>query len=157
VFADVLQICLSSLCLPRPDSPCPYPTFQCGPAVTGERGDDDPSASAVNTYEQVELAVLGVHIISRCPFEVQKLGLTEQSCAASEKLKQWCERNKDRCCIPESLLKRWGILVDPNLAAENSDKSIPPLELRCINRSTCASSWDFDLGSVVFLGHRYIV
>ena len=48
--------------------------------------------------------------------QVQKLGLTEQSCAASEKLKQWCERNKDRCYIPEWLLKLWGIAVDPNLS-----------------------------------------
>jgi hypothetical protein len=29
--------------------------------------------------------------------QVQKLGLTEQSYAASEKLKQWRERDKDRC------------------------------------------------------------
>jgi hypothetical protein len=48
--------------------------------------------------------------------QVQKLGLTEQTCAASEKLKQWCERNKDRYYIPESLLKRWGIPVDPNFS-----------------------------------------
>jgi len=48
--------------------------------------------------------------------QVQKLGLTEQTCAASEKLKQWCERNKDRCYIPEWLLKRWRIDVDPNFS-----------------------------------------
>jgi hypothetical protein len=50
-------------------------------------------------------------------FEQQawKLGLTEQTCATSEELRQWCERNKDRCYIPEWLLKRWGIAVDPNL------------------------------------------
>jgi hypothetical protein len=48
--------------------------------------------------------------------EVQRLGLNKQTCATSEKLKQWCERNKDRCYIPESLLKRWGIQVDPNVS-----------------------------------------
>jgi hypothetical protein len=48
--------------------------------------------------------------------QVKKLGLTEQSCAASEKLRQWCERNKDRSYTPESLLKQWGILVDPNFS-----------------------------------------
>jgi hypothetical protein len=48
--------------------------------------------------------------------QVEKLGLDEQSCATSEKLKQWCERNKDRCYIPESLLKLWGIPVDPNVS-----------------------------------------
>jgi len=40
--------------------------------------------------------------------QVQRLGLNQETCATSEKLKQWCERNKDRCYIPESLLKRWG-------------------------------------------------
>jgi hypothetical protein len=29
---------------------------------------------------------------------------------------QWCERNKGRSYIPESLLKQWGILVDPNFS-----------------------------------------
>ena len=48
--------------------------------------------------------------------QVQKLGLNEQTCATSEKLKQWCERNKDRCYIPEWLLKQWGMSVDPNVS-----------------------------------------
>jgi hypothetical protein len=47
--------------------------------------------------------------------QVQKLGLNEQTCATSEKLKQWCKRNKDRCYIPEWLLKQWGIPLDPNV------------------------------------------
>jgi hypothetical protein len=46
--------------------------------------------------------------------QVQKLGLNEQTCVASVKLKQWCERNKDRSYVPEWLLKRWQISVDPN-------------------------------------------
>jgi hypothetical protein len=48
--------------------------------------------------------------------QVQKLGLTEQTCVASEELRRWCERNKDRCYIPEWLLKRWQISVDPNVS-----------------------------------------
>jgi hypothetical protein len=48
--------------------------------------------------------------------QVEKLGLNDQTCVTSEKLKQWCERNKDRCYIPERLLKAWGIPVDPNLS-----------------------------------------
>jgi hypothetical protein len=48
--------------------------------------------------------------------QVQKLGLTEQTCAMSDELRQWCQRNKDRCYIPERLLKAWGIPVDPNLS-----------------------------------------
>ena len=48
--------------------------------------------------------------------QVQKLGLNEQTCEASRELKQWCERNKDRCYIPEWLLKRWGMFVDPDFS-----------------------------------------
>ena len=48
--------------------------------------------------------------------QVQKLGLNEQTCATSEKLRQWCQSNKDRCYIPEWLLKRWRITVDPNVS-----------------------------------------
>jgi hypothetical protein len=48
--------------------------------------------------------------------QVQKLGLNDQTYATSEGLKQWCERNKDRCYIPEWLLKRWQIAVDPNVS-----------------------------------------
>jgi hypothetical protein len=47
--------------------------------------------------------------------QVQELGLTEQTCVVSEELRQWCKRNKDRCYIPEWLLKQWGTTVDPNL------------------------------------------
>ena len=42
--------------------------------------------------------------------EVRRLGLDDQTCVESLKLKHWCERNKDRCYIPEWLLKRWGLI-----------------------------------------------
>jgi hypothetical protein len=48
--------------------------------------------------------------------QVLKLGLNEQTCEASRELKDWCERNKDRCYIPEWLLKRWGMRVDSDLS-----------------------------------------
>jgi hypothetical protein len=48
--------------------------------------------------------------------QVQRLGLNEHTCVTSEELRQWCKRNKDRCYIPESLLKQWGIAVDPNFS-----------------------------------------
>ena len=44
--------------------------------------------------------------------EVRRLGLTLKTCARSAELRRWCERNKDRCYIPEWLLKVWGIEVD---------------------------------------------
>jgi hypothetical protein len=48
-------------------------------------------------------------------FEVQvrRLGLTKETCASSMELRNWCERNRNRCYIPEWLLNEWGISVDP--------------------------------------------
>jgi hypothetical protein len=46
--------------------------------------------------------------------EVRKLGLTTSTYAMSAQLKRWCERNKDRCYIPEHLLKSWGISAEGN-------------------------------------------
>jgi hypothetical protein len=49
-------------------------------------------------------------------FEIQirQLGLTKQTCADSTELRRWCERNRNRCYIPEWLLDVWRIEVNPN-------------------------------------------
>src|SRR2546422_3467927 len=47
--------------------------------------------------------------------EVRRLGLDEHTCAASRELRRWCERNKDRCYIPEWLVKEWGNFRDAEL------------------------------------------
>ena len=47
--------------------------------------------------------------------QVRKLGLNDQTCATSEVLRLWCERNKNNCYIPEWLLRRWGMRVDAEL------------------------------------------
>ena len=52
--------------------------------------------------------------------QVKKLGLTEQSCETSDELRQWCKSNKDRCYVPERLLKKWQISVDPNVSSWRS-------------------------------------
>lgn len=44
----------------------------------------------------------------------KQLGLTEQEYADSRQLRLWCEENRNRCYIPEWLLKRWGIVVSNN-------------------------------------------
>lgn len=51
-------------------------------------------------------------------FEMQakRLGLTPETYATSCQLRTWCERNRNRCYIPEWLLKVWHIPVDANLA-----------------------------------------
>jgi hypothetical protein len=48
--------------------------------------------------------------------EVGRLGLTKQTFLGSHQLRAWCERNRNRCYIPEWLLGEWGIEVDDNLA-----------------------------------------
>jgi len=44
--------------------------------------------------------------------QVRKFGLTKATCAGSTDLRKWCERNRNRCYIPEGLLEGWGITVD---------------------------------------------
>lgn len=46
--------------------------------------------------------------------QLRKLGLNQRTSAGLEELRQWCERNKDRCYIPEWLLTEWRITVDPS-------------------------------------------
>ena len=47
-------------------------------------------------------------------FEVQvkELGLSQQDYVSSTKLRNWCERNRNHCYIPEWLLEAWDIQVD---------------------------------------------
>jgi hypothetical protein len=44
--------------------------------------------------------------------KARQLGLTRQGYAGSPPLRSWCERNRNRCYIPEWLLDVWGIPVD---------------------------------------------
>lgn len=57
-----------------------------------------------------------VHVRStmRTEFEkrMRELRLTNETCAGSHELRRWCEDNRNRCYVPEWLLKAWGILVD---------------------------------------------
>lgn len=48
--------------------------------------------------------------------QVQRLGLTEEDYASSDDLRRWVEHNRDRCYVPEWLLKIWGMPVDPHMA-----------------------------------------
>ena len=52
-------------------------------------------------------------------FEVQvrRLRLTPRAYIHSAELRRWCERNCNRCYIPEWLLETWGVVVDPNVSA----------------------------------------
>jgi hypothetical protein len=48
--------------------------------------------------------------------QLKKLELNEQTCVGSPALRLWCEQNKDRCYVPEWLLQKWAIPVDPNVS-----------------------------------------
>lgn len=48
--------------------------------------------------------------------QVGKLQLTVENYVFSAELRHWCERNRNRCYIPEWLLKAWNIPVDPNFS-----------------------------------------
>ncbi len=54
---------------------------------------------------------------SRTEFEneVRRLGLDEHNYVGSDQLRQWCEHDRNRVYVPESLLKHWRIDVDPNV------------------------------------------
>lgn len=50
--------------------------------------------------------------------QVRHLGLAKETFAGSTQLRNWCERNKNRCYIPEWLLGAWGIEADPSFGSE---------------------------------------
>jgi hypothetical protein len=47
--------------------------------------------------------------------QMETLGLTETTCVGSEPLRQWCLQNKNRCYIPEDMLKLWKISVEADV------------------------------------------
>jgi hypothetical protein len=48
---------------------------------------------------------------------VRQLQLTAGMYASSRELRAWCERNRNRCYVPEWLLGEWGMTVDLNFGA----------------------------------------
>jgi len=56
--------------------------------------------------------------------QIRRLGLDERTCVGSKQLREWCERNKEQCYIPEWLLKQWGISVDSDLTSSQEGQSL---------------------------------
>jgi len=48
--------------------------------------------------------------------QVRQLQLTPETYVFSDELRIWCKSNRNRCYIPEWLLKSWDIPVDPDLS-----------------------------------------
>jgi len=43
---------------------------------------------------------------------VKRLHLTQDRYTSSLELKRWCESNRNRCYVPEWLLKEWNLQVE---------------------------------------------
>jgi hypothetical protein len=48
--------------------------------------------------------------------QVERLGLIKEEYVSSAKLRHWCERNRNRCYVPEGLLKAWGLAVESSFS-----------------------------------------
>jgi hypothetical protein len=59
---------------------------------------------------------LGPAVPTEFEMQVRQLRLTEETYVYSEALRAWCERNRNRCYIPEWLLEEWRIPVDADLS-----------------------------------------
>jgi len=52
----------------------------------------------------------------------KQLHLTAKMYTSSSELHMWCEKNSNRCYIPEWLLEEWHINVDSNLSSSVTDR-----------------------------------
>ena len=59
----------------------------------------------------------GPAVATEFELRVNQLQLTAEMYTSSAELRAWCERNRNRCYVPEWLLKEWDITVDPSSAA----------------------------------------
>jgi hypothetical protein len=51
-------------------------------------------------------------LLTEFEVQVERLGLTKAQYVASTQLRRWCERNRNRCYVPEWLLEEWGLTVE---------------------------------------------
>ena len=63
---------------------------------------------------------------SEFEIEAKRLRLTPESYVSSVQLRIWCQRNRNRCYIPEWLLKEWNIDVDTDLAPHRRSNTCGP-------------------------------
>lgn len=56
------------------------------------------------------------HVPSEFELYARELGLSERDYVTSVKLRTWCERNKNRCFVPEWLLQEWRMTVESDAA-----------------------------------------
>jgi len=51
-------------------------------------------------------------LLTEFEMEAKRLGLTKTEYVYSWQLRRWCERNRNRCFVPEWLLQEWRLTVD---------------------------------------------
>jgi len=51
-------------------------------------------------------------LLTQFEIQVERLGLSKAQYVTSPQRKRWCEHNRNRCYVPEWLLKTWGIEVE---------------------------------------------
>ena len=51
-------------------------------------------------------------LLTEFEMQVERLGLAKEQYITSAQLEHWCERNRNRCYVPEWLLEAWGLTVD---------------------------------------------
>jgi len=51
-------------------------------------------------------------VLTEFEVQVEHLGLGREQYVSSAMLRSWCERNRNRCYVPEWLLDEWGIVVE---------------------------------------------
>ena len=51
-------------------------------------------------------------VLTEFEMQVERLGLTKAQFIDSTQLRQWCADNRNRCYVPEWLLKEWGLTVE---------------------------------------------
>jgi hypothetical protein len=74
--------------------------------IMGRRGNPNFGSGRI-------LSVRPAGVESEFEKQMGELKLTRDTCADSPALRRWCEENRNRCYIPEWLLKVWGITVQP--------------------------------------------
>ena len=62
-------------------------------------------------------AKLGPALPTEFEMQVTQLQLTPENYVCSARLRIWCERNRNRCYIPESLLKAWNLRINDDLTS----------------------------------------
>jgi hypothetical protein len=89
-------------------------------SVDLEMRADAASAIELSVRRHLDSFVIdcdGVERATEFEMQVRQLQLTPETYAFSDQLRGWCERNRNRFYIPESLLDAWDIHVDFDLSS----------------------------------------